>query len=127
MTLDATAAAAIAEAVNACAARRRTADAMIAQDGDDRIAQQLEDGRPGLVKIGWRDEQHWGQFEPPCPRGQADAFGDAAAFDDDGGLDESGMDPRFADELPWSLAGADLADEAGGLEIDVGEGSPGEG
>ncbi len=114
VTLDATAAAAIAEAVEACALRRRAADARIAQGGDDAIAQRLDDNGPGLVKVDWRDEQHWGQLEPPYWRDAADAFGDAAAFDDVDGSDGTGMDPRFVHELPWSLAGVDLPEAPGG-------------
>lgn len=113
VTLDATAAAAIDDAIAACAARRREADAVIAAGGDDAIAQKLADNRPGLVKVGWLDEQHWGQFESPCPRGEADAFGDAAYFDDDPGADGSGMDPRFIHELPWPLLGEDVAEAPG--------------
>lgn len=108
VTLDATAAAAIAEAVAACARRRRAADAAIAKGGDDAIAQRLDDNGPRLVKVGWLDEQHWGQLEPPYAHDAADAFGDAALYDEVDGSDGTGMDPRFVHELPWSLAGTDL-------------------
>jgi hypothetical protein len=110
VTLDATAAAAIEAALAACAERRRAGDARIAQGGDDRIAQQLEDARPGLVKVGWLDEQHWGQLEPLHTRDAADAFGDAVDFDEVDGADGTGMDPRFVHELPWSLSGTDMLD-----------------
>ncbi len=113
VTLDATAAAAIAEAVAACAARRRDANARIAAGGDAAIAQRLDDNEPGMVKIGWPDTQHWGQLEQTYPRDEADAFGDAADFDEVDGSDETGMDPRFVHELPWSLAGVDLPEDPG--------------
>lgn len=114
VTLDATAAAAIAEAVEACAARRREGDARLAAGGDDAIAQALDDGRPGLVKVGWRDEQHWGQFEPSYADDPADAFGDARCYEDELGSDV-GMDPRFLDELPWSCAGVELPELPGAV------------
>ena len=114
VTLDATAAAAIAEAVEACAARRREGDARLKAGGDDAIAQALDDGRPGLVKVGWRDEQHWGQFEPSHADNPADAFGDAEYYEEGLGADV-GMDPRFLDELPWSCAGVELPELPGAV------------
>jgi len=114
VTLDATATAAIAEAVEACAARRREGDARLKAGGDDAIAQALDDGRPGLVKVGWRDEQHWGQFEPSYADNPADAFGDARCYEDELGSDV-GMDPRFLDELPWSCAGVELPELPGSV------------
>ncbi|WP_242183382.1 hypothetical protein [Sphingomonas sp. CARO-RG-8B-R24-01] len=113
VTLDATAAAAIEAALEACARRRRAGDARIERGGDDGIAQQLDDGQPGLVRVGWRDEQHWGQLEPLHAGDPADAFGDAVLFDGVAGSDGTGMDPRFIHELPWSLSGTDMLDPPG--------------
>lgn len=88
VALDTAAMAAIQAALIDCAARRRAADLVIEEGGDDGIAQQLAGSGTVFVRVYDSDHPYWATLEPP--------------FDDD-----EEYIPSANGEVPWDMAGAD--------------------
>jgi hypothetical protein len=96
VALDAEAAAAIAEALEACAARARAADSAYDQGGDAAVEAAADDPGEPFVRAELHQGIAIGAIEPPMA---TDEF-----------------EPFVPGEPPWELAGAEMSPERAALE-----------
>lgn len=99
VVLDAQAAAAIAAALEDCAARARAADAACEQGGDARVEAAADDPGEPFVRADWHQAIQIGGLEPPMA------------------IEE--FVPFVPGEAPWELAGLEMSPERAALEPPV--------